>query len=128
MGKKGKKGKKASTQTTSVHPSISNSSSSAQADGKTASGGRVVVTHSTYLPKLIDTLEKLAKHPQIQTITPAVISRVKSNSHTFKLRVSVPVTGGHKLIARHRKSAQEVFVVTNLSKVELESAIAQVLS
>lgn len=94
---------------------------------KPASTGRVVVTHSTYLPKLIDTLEKLAKCPGIKTITPAVISRVKSNAPKFRLKVSVPITGGHKLIARHRKSAQEVFVVTELSKAELESAIAQVL-
>lgn len=92
------------------------------------SAGRVVITHSTYLPNLIDTLEKLAKFPKIQTITPAVISRVKSNAPSFRLKVSVPITGGYKLIARHRKSAQEVFVVTELSKAELEKAIAQVLS
>ncbi|MEL6937885.1 MAG: DUF2103 domain-containing protein [Cyanobacteria bacterium J06598_1] len=91
-------------------------------------GGRVVITHSTYLPTLIDILEKLAKYPKIQTITPAVISRVKSNAPKFRLKVSVPITGGHKLIARHRKSAQEVFVVTELSKAELEAAIAQILS
>lgn len=95
---------------------------------KDAAGGRVVITHSTYLPKLIATLEKLAKYPNIQTITPAVISRVKSNAPKFRLKVSVPITGGYKLIARDRKSAQEVFVVTQLSKAELESAIAQILS
>lgn len=77
---------------------------------------------------LIDTLEKLAKYPNIQTITPAVISRVKSNAPKFRLKVSVPIQGGYKLIARHRKSAQEVFVVTALSKDELEGAIAEILS
>ncbi|MEM6868956.1 MAG: DUF2103 domain-containing protein [Cyanobacteria bacterium P01_F01_bin.3] len=95
---------------------------------KASTGGRVVITHSTYLPTLIDTLEKLAKYPKVKTITPAVISRVKSNAPKFRLKVSVPITGGFKLIARHRKSAQEVFVVTDLSKAELESAIKQVLS
>lgn len=93
-----------------------------------AKGGRVVVTHSTYLPGLIDVLEKLATYPQIQTVTPAVIARVKSNAPKFRLKVSVPITGGHKLIARHRKSAQEVFVITSLSKAELEGAIAQILA
>ena len=92
------------------------------------SSGRVVITHSTYLPGLITTLEKLATYPSIQTITPAVISRVKSNAHKFRLKVSVPITGGYKLIARHRKSAQEVFVITELTKAELEAAIAQILS
>lgn len=134
MGKKGKKRKKTSKQPTPDRSAASKASlSDAQTStndsdsGKNASCGRVVITHSTYLPKLIDTLEKLVKYPRIKTITPAVISRVRSNSHTFKLKVSVPITGGYKLIARHRKSAQEVFVVTDLSKAELESAIAQVL-
>lgn len=95
---------------------------------KANSSGRVVITHSTYLPNLINILEKLATYPKIQTITPAVISRVKSNAPKFRLKVSVPIQGGYKLIARHRKSAQEVFVVTELSKAELESAIAQILS
>ncbi len=122
MGKKGKKRKKASKQ-----PTPNRSPTSKALSDDTVNGGRVVITHSTYLPKLIDTLEKLVKYPKIKTITPAVISRVKSNSHTFKLKVSVPITGGYKLIARHRKSAQEVFVVTDLSKAELESAITQVL-
>ena len=96
--------------------------------GKCSEGARVVVTHSTYIPGLIALLEKLAVFPHIQTITPAVISRVKSNAPKFWLKVSVPITGGYKLIARQRKSAQEVFVITDLSKSELEDAIAQVLS
>jgi hypothetical protein len=89
--------------------------------------GRVVITHSTYIPGLIDLLEKLAIHPEIQTITPAVISRAKANSPQFRLKVSVPITGGHKLIARKSKSAQEVFVITQWTKAELEGAIAQAL-
>jgi hypothetical protein len=93
-----------------------------------ATKGRVVITHSTYIPGLIALLEKLASYSQIQTITPAVISRVKSNSPKLKLKVSVPITGGHKLIARKCRSAQEVFVVTQWSKAELEQVIAQILA
>lgn len=89
---------------------------------------RLVITHSTYIPGLIKLLEKLALCPEIQTITPAVISRVKSNSPRLRLKVSVPIRGGHKLIARKAKSAQEVFVITHWSKAELEQAIAQILS
>ena len=40
----------------------------------------------------------------------------------MRLKVSVPITGGHKLIARKGKSAQEVFVITQWTKEELESA------
>lgn len=87
-----------------------------------------MITHSTYIPGLIALLEKLANYPGMQTVTPAVISRVKSNSPRLQLKVSVPITGGHKLIARHRKSAQEVFVITPWSKAELEQAIAHILS
>ena len=35
--------------------------------------------------------------------------------------------GVYKLIARHGKTAQEVFVVTDLTKEDLEKAIAGVL-
>ncbi len=97
-------------------------------EAKKAGKGRVVITHSTYIPGLIDALEKLADRAGIQTITPAVISRAKSNSPHFRLKVSVPIRGGHKLIARKGKSTQEVFVITTWTKGELERAIAQILS
>lgn len=133
MGRKGK-GKK---QKSSAHKPLQSAEKSGQNSGqnpeknlerkleKRPTKARLVVTHSTYIPGLIPLLEKLANCPEIQTITPAVISRVKSNSPTFRLKVSVPITGGHKLIARQRKSAQEVFVITHWSKEELEQAINQ---
>jgi hypothetical protein len=91
------------------------------------SKGRVVITHSTYIPGLIDCLEKLADCSDVQTITPAVISRAKSNAPQFRLKVSVPINGGYKLIARKGKSAQEVFVITAWSQTELEQAISRCL-
>jgi hypothetical protein len=39
--------------------------------------GRLVITHSTYIEGLIPVLRKLALEPGIDTITPAVISRVQ---------------------------------------------------
>jgi hypothetical protein len=38
--------------------------------------GRLVITHSTYLEGLIPLLKRLVQDPAIDTITPAVISRV----------------------------------------------------
>lgn len=90
--------------------------------------GRLVLTHSTHIPGLIRRLEKLAVHPDIQTITPAVIGRVRSHSPALKLKVSVPIRGGFKLIARHGKTVQEVFVITTLPRPDLEAAIALALS
>ncbi|NJM99803.1 MAG: metal-binding protein [Phormidesmis sp. RL_2_1] len=100
---------------------------SAQGSTQQPPKGRLVVTHSTYIPGLITLLEKLLEYSGIQTITPAVISRVKSNAPKLRLKVSVPITGGYKLIARHRKSAQEVFVITSMSQGELEGVIGSVV-
>ncbi len=56
--------------------------------------GRVVITHSTYLEGLIPLLRQLAKADGIDTVTPAVISRVRGRSPSLRLRVSAPIRGG----------------------------------
>ena len=89
--------------------------------------GRVVITHSTYVEGLIPVLQRLVRYPGIETITPAVISRVKGRAPELRLRVSAPITGGWKLVARRGSSAQEVFVVTALSDAQLEQQIAVAL-
>ena len=45
----------------------------------------------------------------------------------MRLKVSVPIYGGHKLIARCGKSVQEVFVITELDKPQLEDIIKQII-
>jgi hypothetical protein len=91
------------------------------------SSGRLVWNHSTHLPGLIPILERLAQVVGIQTVTPAVLTSVRSNAPKLRLRISVPIQGGFKLIARKGKTAQEVFIITQLSQTELEQAIAQVM-
>ena len=90
--------------------------------------GRLVWNHSTHVDGLIPILEKLLNFAGIRTVTPGVISRSKGHSPRLKLKVSVPIRGGYKAIARQGKTVQEVFIVTDLSQKELESAIQQVLS
>ena len=90
--------------------------------------GRLVITHSTYLEGLIPLLKRLVQDPAIDTITPAVIARVRGRSPELRLRVSTPITGGWKLVARRGSSAQEVFVVTGLNAEALEDRIGQALS
>ena len=90
--------------------------------------GRLVWNHSTHLDGLIPILEKLIKVTGIGTVTPGVISRAKGHCPHLKLRVSVPIRGGYKAIARQGKTVQEVFIVTDLSKQELESAIKLIVS
>ncbi|MEM9483598.1 MAG: DUF2103 domain-containing protein [Cyanobacteria bacterium P01_F01_bin.116] len=87
------------------------------------SSGRVVLNHSTHVPGLIAILHKLATHPQIKTLTPGVISRGRSHAPQLRLKVSVPILGGFKLIARKGKSVQEVFVITDLTVDQLQTAI-----
>ena len=89
--------------------------------------GRLVITHSTYLEGLIPLLRRLVRSPEIDTITPAVISRVRGRAPELRLRVSIPITGGWKLVARRGSSAQEVFVVTGMDQVGLEALIAQTM-
>lgn len=69
-----------------------------------ASKGRLVLNHSTHIPGLLAILEKLIQYPGIQTATPGAISRVKGHAPHLKLRVSVPIRGGFKVLARLGKT------------------------
>lgn len=89
--------------------------------------GRLVLNHSTHIPGLIQVLERLTKLDGIQTITPGVIGRVRGHAPRMQLRISVPIRGGFKVIARQGKTVQEVFILTNLNQDELEQAIACIL-
>ncbi len=97
--------------------------SSGKRPGKGQGKGRLVRNHSTHLPGLIAILERLCHKPGVETLTPAVIGRARSHAPKFRLKVSVPIQGGFKLIARQGKSFQEVFVTTHLNKADLEAAI-----
>ena len=90
--------------------------------------GRVVITHSTYIDGLIPVLRKLATAAGIETVTPAVISRVRGRSQTLRLRVSTPITGGYKVMARRGSTAQEVFVVTRWERNRLQDQLDQLTS
>ncbi|HIK27561.1 MAG: DUF2103 domain-containing protein [Oscillatoriaceae bacterium SKW80] len=89
-----------------------------------SSTGRLVMNHSTHIPGLIPILARLSKHQGIQTITPGVIGQVRGHTPRLTLRVSVPIRGGFKLLARQGKTVQEVFVITSLTQPELEAALA----
>ena len=90
--------------------------------------GRVVVTHSTYLEGLIPLLRRLAEQSGIHTVTPAVIARVKGRVPELKLRVSAPITGGWKLVARRGSSVQDVYVITDWRREQLQSELDRLSS
>ena len=85
--------------------------------------GRLVLNHSTNIEGLIPILQKLALDINIKTITPAAISRSKGRSSKLIIRLSVKTINGYKAIARKGKTAQEVFISTDLSKDELKRII-----
>ena len=85
--------------------------------------GRLVLNHSSNIEGLIPILQKLALNIDIKTITPAVISRVRGRSSKLIIRLSVKTINGYKAIARKGKTAQEVFISTDLSKDELKQIL-----
>ena len=84
--------------------------------------GRLVLNHSSNIEGLIPILQKSA-NINIKTITPAAISRVRGRSSKLIIRLSVKTINGYKAIARKGKTAQEVFISTDLSKDELKQII-----
>jgi len=85
--------------------------------------GRLVLNHSTNIEGLIPILQKLALNNNIKTVIPAVISRVRGRSSKLTIRLSVKTINGYKAIARKGKTAQEVFISTDLSKEELKEML-----
>jgi len=85
--------------------------------------GRLVLNHSTNIEGLIPILQKLALNIHIKTVTPAAISRVRGRSSKLIIRLSVKTINGYKAIARKGKTAQEVFISTDLSKDELKQIL-----
>jgi hypothetical protein len=93
-----------------------------------SNSGRLVLNHSTHIPGLIPVLERLVTCTGIQTITPGVIGPARSHTPRLTLKISVPIRGGFKVIARQGKTVQEVFVITTLEQEGLLAAIDQALS
>ena len=85
--------------------------------------GRLVLNHSTNIEGLIPILQKIALNINIKTITPAVISRSRGRSSKLIIRLSIKTISGYKAIARKGKTAQEVFITTDLSRDELKQII-----
>ena len=84
---------------------------------------KLVLNHSTNIEGLIPILQKLVNNINIKSVTPGVISRVRGRSSKLIIRLSVKTINGYKAIARKGKTAQEVFISTDLNKNELKKII-----
>lgn len=85
--------------------------------------GRLVLNHSTHIAGLLPLLERLIEQPGIKTVTPGRLARVKARPTPLRLKVTVPITGGHKILARSKGNVQEVFVITELSADALQNLV-----
>lgn len=89
---------------------------------------RLVLNHSTHIPGLISVLDRLVEVPEIRTITPGRLNRVKGRPTNLKIKVTVPIMGGYKMQARSSGSVQEVFVTTRLDAFRLQKAVDEIVA
>lgn len=83
----------------------------------------VVKTHSTYCEGLIPFLDALSKMPGMQRIIPGRLSTARGSVEHLELTVQTATDKGWKCTARRGTQVQEVFIITELTAAEVESAI-----
>ena len=67
----------------------------------------------------------LAANPQIRSVIPGVIRRVRDARGKVKVRVTVPTQNGWKAIALSAGARQELFISTAMKREELEAALSR---
>lgn len=70
--------------------------------------------------------ELLAANPEIRSVIPGVIRRVRDARGKVKVRVTVPTQNGWKAIALSAGARQELFISTDWGKEQVEAALARV--
>lgn len=68
--------------------------------------------------------ELLAANPAIRSVIPGVIRPVRDARGKVKVRVTVPTQNGWKAIALSAGARQELFISTDLTKEDVEKALA----
>lgn len=88
---------------------------------------RLKIEHSI-IDGLRACLERLLLDPEIRSIVPGVIRRVRDAKGAVRIHLTVPTLNGWKAIALSAGARQELFISTALSKEDLEKAIDRVLA
>ena len=85
--------------------------------------GKLKIEHSI-IDGVRDLLEALlASAPEIRSVIPGVIRRVRDAKGDVTVHVTVQTMNGWKAIALSAGARQELFISTDLSKEDLERAI-----
>jgi hypothetical protein len=88
-----------------------------------AAQGKLKIEHSI-IDGVRPLLERLlAATPEIRSVIPGRIGRVRDARGPVEVHVTVPTQNGWKVIALSAGARQELFVSTALGKQELESAL-----
>jgi hypothetical protein len=90
-----------------------------------AAKDRLKVEHS-----IIDGLrpileEFLAANPEVRSVIPGVIRKVRDARGKVRVRVTVPTQNGWKAIALSAGARQELFISTPWNQAQLEAALAK---
>ena len=92
-----------------------------------AMGGKLKVEHSI-IEGVREVLERLlAEDPEIRSVIPGVIRRVRDARGPVRVRVTVPTANGWKALALSAGARQELFISTSLGKDQLERALQRAL-
>jgi len=92
-----------------------------------AAQGKLKIEHSI-IDGLRPVLERLLKDsPEIRSVIPGVIRPVRDARGLPTIRVTVPTTNGWKAIALSAGARQELFISTDLTKEDVERALARAL-
>ncbi|WP_269622970.1 DUF2103 domain-containing protein [Prochlorococcus marinus] len=89
---------------------------------------RIVKTHSTYLEGLLKVLEKISQEGSIKTIIPGEIKRIEGHKEKLELKVFRKTISGYMVKARKGRSLQEVYIITNIKKKDVERIISQAIN
>jgi len=86
-------------------------------------GDRLKVEHSIIDGVRAILEEVLAANPEIRSIVPGVIRRVRDARGKVKMHVTVPTQNGWKAIALSGGARQELFISTGLTQEAVEKAL-----
>eukprot|EP01138_Halocafeteria_seosinensis_P003128 gb/GECG01003197.1/.p1 GENE.gb/GECG01003197.1/~~gb/GECG01003197.1/.p1 ORF type:complete len:139 (+),score=14.77 gb/GECG01003197.1/:1-417(+) len=84
---------------------------------------RVALTHSTYIQGLLPFLDTIKHVDGIFALHPGEIRSCKAHYEKFSVKVSIPQENGYKCIVRKGRTMQDLYVVTELEKDELQDTM-----
>jgi hypothetical protein len=85
--------------------------------------GKLKVEHSI-IDGVKDLLQRLlGENPEIRSVIPGVIRRVRDARGQVRVHVTLPTVNGWKAIALSAGARQELFISTSFTKEQLERAL-----